>query len=151
MNVSQKCQYALRAVFELAKRAGDNVVPTTIGELAQVQAIPPKFLELILRELRQAGFVVSRRGMHGGYFLHSPPFKLTVGELIRFVDGPFAPVSCVDGDDKTVCTLYGCCAFLGLWTRARDAVAEVYDRTTFQDLIDEEVVACDEYVPAYSI
>ncbi len=90
MSVSQKCQYALRAVFELASRHGD--APTSIREIAQAQAIPPKFLELILVQLRKAGFVESRRGAHGGYFLAVGPAALTVGEIIRFIDGPIAPV-----------------------------------------------------------
>ncbi len=149
MNVSQKCQYALRALFELAKRSAHR--PTTIGEVAQAQAIPPKFLELILGELRQGGCVESRRGAHGGYLLAVPPTALTVGEVIRLVDGPVGPVRCVAGRKQTDCPLYGECAFMGMWKRARDAVAEVYDGTTFQDLIDEELVSRSEYVPSYCI
>ena len=149
MHVSQKCQYALRALFELAKRSADR--PTTIGEVAEAQAIPPKFLELILGELRQGGCVESRRGVHGGYLLAVGPAALTVGEVIRFVDGPVAPVRCVAGGKQTDCPLYGNCAFMGMWKRARDAVAEVYDGTTFQDLIDEELASRSEYVPSYCI
>lgn len=67
MSVSQKCQYALRAVFELARRRGEK--PTSIREIAEAQAIPAKFLELILTQLRKGGLVESRRGIHGGYLL----------------------------------------------------------------------------------
>ena len=139
MNVSQKCQYALRAVFELSRRPAQGPVRTS--EIAESQAIPTKFLELILRELKQGGFVESRRGKQGGYLLVGRPDRVTVGEIIRFVDGPVAPVRCVGGSGRADCPLYEGCAFMGMWSRARDAVNEVFDNTTFQDLIDEGLSA----------
>jgi len=149
MGVSQKCQYALRAVFELAKRHGQG--PTTIGEIAKAQAIPVKFLELILGELRRGGFTESRRGVHGGYLLAAAPEALAVGEIIRFVDGELAPVRCIGAGAGSDCPLHGHCAFTDLWTRARDAVREVYDTTTFQDLVDAERAAAEGYVASYAI
>jgi len=148
MGISQKCQYALRAVFELAKRP--NGVPTKTGQIAEAQAIPPRFLELILGELKQGGFVESRRGMRGGYMLIGEPADLAVGRIIRFVEGPLAPVACVADTGGADCPLHGTCAFLNLWRRARDAVAHVYDTTTFQDLIDQHQAA-KPYVPSYTI
>lgn len=149
MTVTQKCQYALRAVFELAKRHGGG--PTTIAQIAEAQAIPARFLELILRQLRQGGFVESRRGIQGGYLLAVAPQALSVGEIIRFVDGPVAPVRCVADSKGIDCPLYGNCAFMGMWSRARDAVAGVYDETTFQDLIEQELASADRYVARYCI
>jgi Rrf2 family protein len=137
MNVSQKCQYALRALFELSARPRHS--PVRSSEIAEAQAIPPRFLELILGELKQGGFVESRRGARGGYLLLGQPDRITVGEVIRFVDGPFAPVKCVKETEQADCPLYGGCAFIGMWSRARDAVNHVFDNTTFQDLIDEDV------------
>jgi Rrf2 family transcriptional regulator, cysteine metabolism repressor len=151
MSVSQKCQYALRALFELAKRDSDK--PTAMTQIAEAQAIPPKFLELILSELRQGGFVESRRGRGGGYFLTPKPDELTVGVIIRFVDGPVAPVKCIAGNapsDRT-CALYGGCAFVDMWSRARDAVASVYDNTSFQDLIDKERLGAEAKANTYCI
>lgn len=148
MSVSQKCQYALRAVFELAKRHGEG--PVRSGEIADVQAIPPRFLELILGELRRAGFVESRRGVQGGYMLSVLPSLLAVGEIIRLVDGPLSPVKCIAGDGAG-CPLFGSCAFMGLWERARDAVSDVYDNTTFENLVNEEQVKSGEYVTNYCI
>jgi Rrf2 family transcriptional regulator, cysteine metabolism repressor len=138
MNVSQKCQYALRALFELAKR--DTTRPTAMVHIAESQAIPHKFLELILSELRQGGFVESRRGRGGGYMFRGRPEELTVGTIIRFVDGPVTPVKCLtdDGPSDMTCVLYGNCAFIEMWSRARDAIASVYDTTTFKDLIDND-------------
>jgi Rrf2 family cysteine metabolism transcriptional repressor len=143
MNVSQKCQYALRAVFELSRRPRQNPVRT--AEIAAAQAIPPKFLELILGELKRGGFVDSRRGARGGYLLLCQPDRLTVGEVIRFVDGPIAPVKCVTETKRGDCPLLAGCALIGMWRRARDAVTHVFDNTTFQDLLDEELSAAPNY------
>lgn len=149
MNISQKCQYALRALFELSKREGEG--PLAAAEIAQAQAIPPRFLELILGQLRQGGYVESRRGVQGGYMLAVSPEDLTVGEVIRFVDGPLAPVRCVAGRGGQECPLRGSCAFMGLWERARAAVADVYDGTTFQDLAEQDREAAGQYVANYCI
>lgn len=151
MSVSQKCQYALRALFELAKR--DTEMPTAMTQVAEAQAIPPKFLELILSELRQGGFVESRRGRGGGYILRARPDELTVGAIIRFVDGPVAPVKCIAGNapSDTTCALFAECAFVDMWSRARDAVASVYDNTTFQDLIDKERLGAEAGANMYCI
>lgn len=148
MSISQKCQYALRATFELAKRP-DEVV--TIADLAKAQAIPVRFLETILPQLKQSGLIESRRGIRGGYVLARDPRQIAVGEIIRFVDGPISPVRCVDGPAETECPLYGRCAFLGLWQRAGAALSDVYDKTTLQDLIDEEQDAKVEQNPIYCI
>ncbi|NIA06267.1 MAG: Rrf2 family transcriptional regulator [Actinobacteria bacterium] len=149
MNISQKCQYGLRAIFELAKRQDPG--PTTVGQIAKAQAIPPRFLELILGQLRQGGFVESRRGVQGGYLLAVSPATLSLGEIIRFIDGPLAPVRCVAGNKKKECPLYGGCAFLSTWKRAADAVAKVYDETTFEDLMNEEQATSEKYVASYCI
>lgn len=149
MSVSQKCQYGLRALFELAKhRAG---APLSVCQIAEIQAIPPRFLELILGELRRGGFVESRRGVHGGYLLAVDPAGLYVGQIIRFIDGPVAPVRCVAGERDSDCPLYGSCAFMSMWNKARDAVSDVYDTTSFQNLIDEEAAAAKNYVASYCI
>ena len=149
MTLSQKCQYALRAVFELAKRHRQG--PVRIADIAEKQAIPAKFLELILGELKHAGFLASRRGVHGGYLLLPEPDGVTVGDVIRFVEGPVAPVRCVTGSERTDCPLYGGCAFMGMWTRATDAMNEVFDGTTFQDLIDEDMSSNGQHISDYRI
>ena len=136
MTLSQKCQYAVRAVFELSKHQGEGPIKT--GDIADAQAIPVRFLELILRQLRQGGFVESRRGVQGGYLLAAEPDTLTVGDVIRFIDGDPTPVTCANDTPESDCPLFGRCAFTRLWTRARNAVKEIYDGTTFQDLVDEQ-------------
>jgi Rrf2 family cysteine metabolism transcriptional repressor len=134
--VSQKCQYAIRAIFELAKRQGQG--PVKIKDIAEVQAIPMRFLEIILNQLRRSGFVQSKRGAEGGYILARSPDKLMVGEIMQFAEGSLAPVACMTDKAGGECVLYGSCVFLGLWERASKALSEVYDQTSFQDLVNNE-------------
>jgi Rrf2 family cysteine metabolism transcriptional repressor len=149
MLISQKCQYALRAVFELAKSYGEK--PIKIGDVAAAQAIPPRFLEVILAELKQAGFVESRRGAEGGYRLVRPPERLNVEEIIRFMEGPLGPVGCVKEDSEADCPLRGSCVFMPMWQKVQNAMADIYRSTSFQDLVDEEARRGQHYVPLYSI
>jgi Rrf2 family protein len=136
-------------MFELAMRRGRE--PVSIAEIAEAQAIPPRFLEQIFGQLRQAGFVESRRGMQGGYMLRVSPRALTVGEVIRFFEGPLAPVHLAAAQGAEAGAVSGDCAFGGLWEKAQRALAEVYDSTTFQDLVDEERAAAGRFVANWSI
>ena len=104
MPISQECQYAVRAVFELAKRQGTRAVK--IGEIAEAQAIPTRFLENILNHLKGGGFVDSVRGRSGGYLLARSAKDLTVGEIVRFIEGPLSPVECAGGKKKGQCPMY---------------------------------------------
>ena len=149
MSISQKCQYALRAVFELAKQEGEG--PVKISHIARTQAIPTRFLEVILNQLKQGGFVDSRRGSAGGYILSRSPSELSVGEIIRFIEGPLSPVQCIAGGSADQCPLYNDCAFLPVWERAREALTEVYDSTSFQDLVEQEHLRQRNTVPNYCI
>jgi len=145
MHISQKCQYTLRVLFELAKRYGGE--PVSAAEVARSQAIPPRFLELILQGLKDSRDVKSRRGNNGGYVLAVSPETITVGDIIRSVDGSLAPVQCVSDRSKVLCPLNGRCVFMGVWRIARDAVEQVYDSTTLQDLIDNEQTAAEQLEP----
>lgn len=147
--VSQKCQYAIRAIFELARRHGQD--PVKIGEISKAQAIPSRFLEVILSQLKQAGFVQSRRGAAGGYVLARQPSQISVGEVVRFVEGPQVPVECMIGRTVKDCRLMGKCVFMGMWKRAARAVSDVYDGTTFQDLLDEQIKMENAASLTYSI
>jgi len=135
MAVTQKCQYALRALFELARRT--SVGPVSAGEVAEHQAIPKRFLEVILHQLRQGGFVDSQRGKEGGFYLARPAKSITVGEIIRFMDGPISPVDC-QKEPGHHCPLRDECVFRGLWDEARLALEQVYDTRSLQDLVEEE-------------
>lgn len=136
MLISQKCQYGLRAVFELAKHLGEG--PLKIDQVAQSQAIPPRFLAAILNQLKQAGFVASRRGVEGGYLLAKPPSSVTVGDLVRAIEGPVGPVGCIAKGAKQRCPLRGSCVFQPMWEEAGQALEGVFDNTTLADLIQRE-------------
>jgi Rrf2 family protein len=138
MAISQKCYYALRAVLELAKAGAGQTVK--IGEVAERQRIPVKFLEAILNQLKQGGFVDSRRGTEGGYFLARAPGRLTIGDIIRFVEGPLTPARCEEGPRGCGLTR-DACVFWPVWAEAEQALARVYDGVSFQDLADRSHAA----------
>lgn len=149
MLLSQKCQYALRAIFELARRYGEG--PVKIGDIAKAQAIPPRFLEAILSQLKQGGFATSQRGSRGGYMLAHDPNDLVVGEIIRFFEGPVGPVTCTGRGAAEHCPLRGDCVFLPMWDRVTEAVTNVYDTTTFQHLVDQHARMAGKHVASYTI
>jgi Rrf2 family cysteine metabolism transcriptional repressor len=139
VSISQKCQYAVRALLELAKRSDQT--PVRSGEIAASQAIPPRFLENILNELKTAGLVEARRGVQGGFVLACKPEDLTVGRVIRLVDGSLDPVRCTKGSDRRDCPLKDRCSLLQLWEEAKAAVEAVYDRATFAELARRDKAA----------
>lgn len=141
--ISQKCRYALRAIFELASRHTTEAVK--ISDIASSQAISPRFLENILVELKQAGFVTSKRGNDGGYILAQPAEKLTVGQVIGFIQGSVKYNPGLDYLRK------GDYAFSNLWQRLNDSISGIYNSTTFADLIKEETMAAKDYIPNYVI
>lgn len=143
--VTQKSQYALRALFELALRA--DAGPTRIEDIAKAQGIPQRFLEAVLNELKRSGLVEAKRGPRGGYQLARGPREITVAEILESSQGPFAPVQCLSDPASSDCRFKGDCVFLSLWEEARAAVSRVYESTTLQSLVDREAerLAADAY------
>ncbi|HSO18784.1 MAG TPA: Rrf2 family transcriptional regulator [Desulfosarcina sp.] len=140
MLVTQKKQYALRAIFELARQKGDD--PMKTSEIAEAQAIPMRFLEVIMGQLKRAGIVDSKRGFLGGYTLNQTPDRIRVGDIFRMLDQEDKAETCMACTSKGNCPFLGDCVFMGLWDQAQRAMDAVYDRTTIQDLIDREA-GCD--------
>lgn len=136
MLITKKNQYALRAIFELAKHNGKG--PQKISEIAQAQAIPVKFLEVILNQLKASGMVDSKRGFYGGYFLVRQPDAITVGDIMRFMERNLEQTKCVALVPEMNCPFKGDCAFYPMWNKVKDAMYKVYDETTIQDLIETE-------------
>jgi Rrf2 family transcriptional regulator, cysteine metabolism repressor len=135
--LSQKSQYAVRAVFELAKR--DGSWPVKAARVAEAQHIPVRFLENILTQLRLAGIVESVRGKEGGYRLSRPPQDLSVGEVIRLVQGPMSLIECgTEAGAVPGCPLRLGCVLLPMWERAHQAMMDVFDETSLRDLVDQE-------------
>jgi len=134
--VTQKSQYALRALFELARRIDSG--PTRIEDIAKAQGIPQRFLEVLLNEMKHAGLVEARRGPRGGYLLARGPRDITVAQIMESAQGRFTPVECLSDPRSADCLFKGECVFLSLWEEVRDAVARVYESTTLQDLVERE-------------
>ena len=148
MKVSQKCQYAIRALLELAERHGQG--PMTISAIARRQAVPSRFLELILNQLRQGGFVESRRGPRGGYVLLTDPRRLSVASIIEYLEGPIRSARNAEADEVDYGPRGGG-VFALLFDRARDAMAKVYEQTSIQDLVELEKSLAAKDAPSYSI
>ena len=129
-------QYALRAIFELAKYMGQG--PKKISEIAHAQAIPMRFLEVILGQLKGSGWVESKRGFYGGYVLKCSPKDISVGDILRFMQGSPHPADCVACISEHDCPFDGDCAFAGVWNQVNEAMFKIYDETTIQDLLDIE-------------
>ncbi len=149
MSVSSKCYYALRAIYALAEHTGSE--PMKIAQIAEQEQIPVRFLEVILGQLKGGGFVQSRRGAEGGYLLGRPADRITVGEVMRYVDGPIAPVDCVSVWRPKECDFHGACHFFGFWGRVRQAISDVVDHTTFADLVRENRERETPYVCDWTI
>jgi Rrf2 family protein len=141
MLVTQKKQYALRAIFELAKQKGDQ--PMKSSAIADAQSIPLRFLEVILGQLKRAGIVSSKRGFFGGYRLILPPDQICVGDIFRLLDREDGSQAHVPCSSKGSCPFRGNCVFLQVWSQAEQAMNSVYERTTIQTLIDQEKKQAD--------
>lgn len=155
MVLSQKSQYAVRAVFELAKQEGTG--PVAAARIAEAEYIPVRFLENILSQLRQAGIVESVRGKEGGYRLSRRPQQVSVGEVVRLIQGPMSEVDCADAvaDQRAgsgrMCPLRTGCVLLPMWDKAHRAMMDVFDGTTFRDLVEQERAANNCEVIDYAI
>ena len=134
--ISKKTQYGLKAMQALARHYQEG--PIMIGTLAREEAIPLKFLEVILLELRNHDVLESRLGRKGGYFLSRPPETITIGSIIRLLEGPLAPLPCASETAYRPCeecTDVENCGTRIIMRQVRDAIAEVLDRTTLADLL----------------
>jgi Rrf2 family transcriptional regulator, cysteine metabolism repressor len=125
MQHSVKADYALRAIFDLSERHSGE--PVRIAEIARKQQIPQKFLELILASLKQSGFVESRRGAEGGYLLARAPESITVGEVLRSVEGTQSSKRNIRRRAET--------PFTDLWQNVDSAVSGILDKVTFAQLV----------------
>lgn len=136
MKITYKGDYSLKAILQLALNYefGDNGV-LSITEIARRGDMPVKFLEQILLALRRGGFVKSRRGVNGGFVLAKSPKEITIGEVIRFVEGPIEPISCIEKDTYSGCKDLSKCIFREVWKDVRDAVSHIVDAVTFEDLV----------------
>lgn len=139
--LSQKAKYGIRALLYLCRQKPGT--PILIRDIAEKEHLPRKFLEAILLELKSAGILHSRPGKGGGYTLNRDPKTITLGRVIRLIDGPLAPIACVSQtayapcrdclDEKT-------CVVRAVMRQVRDRTADVLDSTTFATLMEQEDV-----------
>ena len=133
MKITYKGDYSLKAMLDLALHYNKGVL--SIQDLARKGDIPNKFLEQILLTLKKGGFVASKRGVDGGYILAKPPEAITVGEVVRFIEGPIEPVACVNKDNYTKCMDFPYCVFKDIWSNVYTATSLVVDTITFAELV----------------
>ena len=144
MKISKKCQYALKAVFELAWR--DQGEPIKTQKIAEAQHVSLRFMEIILNELKHGGFVESRRGNEGGYMLAQDARELTVRAIVEYIEGP---ISLAQNSDDTASV--GNEAFTELWQEVNNRIGEVCDKRTFADLVEIERAKRNKCALNYSI
>ncbi|MEI7802327.1 MAG: Rrf2 family transcriptional regulator [Bacteroidota bacterium] len=140
--LSEKAKYGLQAIIYLAKESRRHKEPFLISELAEHEKIPKKFLEIILLDMRKQGILHSKMGKGGGYFLAKPANEISIGQIVRVLDGPLAPISCVSKtayrkcddckDEKT-------CEIRKVMQKVRDATAKILDGTTLEDAVKGKV------------
>ena len=140
MRISVKGEYALQALFDLATH--DSGDPIRIADIAGRQKIPQKFLELILASLKQGGFVESRRGAEGGYLLARLPAAITVGEVLRFVEG---------SEGRSRGRRRADTPFTEMWRNVDEVISGIIDHTNFAELARDWAERQSHYVPNWEI
>lgn len=140
--LTKKGKYGLKALVHLTRFEPGRAVQ--VAEISARENISKKFLDAIMRDLKTAGFVRSRKGPGGGFALSRPPSEIIVGDVVRALDGPLAPIACASRTAYQPCDDCGdlsTCAVRIVMTEVRDAVAEVLDRTTLADMQAKSGVA----------
>lgn len=148
MKLSTKGRYGVKAMFELALAHGRG--PTSLNIIADKQNLSINYLEQLFSSLRKAGLVKSIRGAQGGYILGREPIEITVGQIIRTLEGPLAPSDCVvENEEKGHdCNRANCCVTRTIWEKIRDSINEVVDNITLQDMINdnEKIMSKEGYM-----
>ena len=148
MKITYKGDYALKAVLDLALHYGEEEELITARDLAERIDAPVKFFEQVLTELKKGGIVKSKRGNEGGYLLSKAPSQITIGDVVRIIDGPIEPISCVK-ECYTECVNMDGCVFRNIWQRVYKATTDIIDHITFEDLVSQ--VNSNQKVLTYSI
>lgn len=135
LRVSTKGEYGVRIMVDLARHFGGR--PRSLSDISQTEMLPLAYLEQLVKLLREAepALVVSTRGAHGGYRLSRHPSQITMGEIVRVLEGPIAPMICAtEGEMAQICNFLDACKTKYLWAKVRDAVAQTLDAMTLDEL-----------------
>ena len=130
VRISTKGRYALRLMLDLAEN--NTGEPVRLKDVARRQEVSEKYLEQIISVLNKSGYVRSIRGPMGGYILSNPPSEYTVGMILRLTEGSLSPVECIE--DDTICHRQESCVTKYVWTKIAEAVNNVVDHITLEDL-----------------
>lgn len=149
MIISTKCHYALRAVYEIARARHGQIM--TIAEIASAQRVPRRYLEGILNQLRKGGILEAQRGRSGGYSLARDARNITVGQVLRTIDGPIRAVDCAQVATSPDCPMRENCVFLPTWQKVQLAIDQALDSTAFSHLLQAEREAQSRGTPNYAI
>lgn len=122
-------------MFDLAVHMGEG--PVSLKSIAERQDISEHYLEQLVAGLRKSGLVKSVRGAQGGYVLGREPAKIRVGDVIRVLEGPIAPVDCVSEEDPECCAKADYCVTRTIWEKVRDSISEVLDSITLADMVQD--------------
>jgi Rrf2 family transcriptional regulator, cysteine metabolism repressor len=136
LQVSTKGEYGVRIMVDLARHYGER--PRSLTDIAQAELLPLAYLEQLAKLLREADppLLTSTRGAHGGYRLSRPPTEITMGEVLRVLEGPIAPMICAkEGEMTEICGFLGSCRIQYMWAKVRDAVARTIDTMTLAELV----------------
>ena len=135
---STRGEYGLRMMMDLARHYGAG--PESLAEIAKHEGLPMAYLEQLVGGLRKAGLVNSRHGAHGGYELTRPPALISVGEVMRVLEGPISPMVCAtEGETEIACERQTFCSANLVWERVRDSVAQALDSLTLADLVPPRI------------
>jgi Rrf2 family protein len=134
MILSTKGRYGLKMMYEFALNYGKG--PMSLKDVAQKQQLSETYLEQLIAHLKKAGLVTSVRGAQGGYEQIRKPEEITVGEIIRVLEGPLAPSECVM-DDEPECTKAEYCVTRLIWEKIRDSINNVVDSITLNDMVND--------------
>ena len=137
MKLTTKGRYGLRAVIDLAKYAKNE--PVSLSDVAERQSISISYLEQLIAKLKKAGIVQSTRGAQGGYSLAKNPEEISVGEILRALEGSLSPVDCsaVDGEGETECSASSFCVTKYVWKRINDSINETVNNIFLSELLTE--------------
>ena len=150
MSVSQRAHYGLRAMTVLAKAYGSH--PLSLVEIAEQEHLPAGYLEQLAMPLRRAGLIEGTRGAHGGYRLGRAPAQITVGDVVRALDGPVSPVECLTLEYLPgSCEREIGCLSHPVWDRVKQAIDQVLDSLSLADLKDLPEVSTHSFVPVEAL
>jgi Rrf2 family protein len=145
MKLSTRGRYGLKAMFQLATHYGEGPIP--LKNIADEQDLSDNYLEQLVSALRKEGLLNSVRGAQGGYMLARPPEEITVGNILRVLEGNLAPTDCVM-DEEYECEKEESCVTKLVWVRIRDSINDVIDSITLKDMLDEQAKMINEQTKA---